>query len=493
VPRHPHRDGAGVRLRQARAQVKVAAAGQPRPRAQHLLVDELAPDLALERVHIDVRAVHTIGICHSSTFGTYKVVKQSSLPKFRLHQRVWRDARTRGGSPLTAPARHVCGAPPGGDGLHEPQRWVRAVSAAPCPHATPTLSLAAHRVDTAGTSKHTLFRAFAVLADCPAGNFCKVTECDSNEGWPYVCGICMPCAACGCDAHSSSGLCPTERCPGSPFLVRHARAHRWLPALHAPFAQSMHAPTSRVLARAGASYPPASTHSASGRQRLGKLAGTFYSAVRKEKWQGDVCVTKLTVSGSWFWMASFRVAQSLFAMSPAMLPPDVDDNPSLCDFPDALGPVDGKIEQVESTRPDAFATLKFTYVTGLPMGLERIVTLFDDCPNGLIIHFEAIPWVARGYTQTVGVAPPRYSYESGDRMCSRCIYPSSGYRFNQNLASGVVKVAFEGPAGTADHLPGYRRLSGTYTGFFSFGSTRRRSVASYLYQCPLNVEPVLTE
>ena len=269
----------------------------------------------------------------------------------------------------------------------------------------------------------------------------------------------------------------------APHLANAARKR-----MHAPTRACAHAARpSRVLARAGASYPPASTHSAYGRQRLRKLEGTFYAAARKESWQGDVCVTKLTISGPWFWMGSFRVAQSLFAMSPALLPPDVDDNPSLCDFPDALGLAEGKIDVVENTVPDSFATLRFTYISGLPVGLERIVTLFDDCPSGLIMHFEAIPWVALGYTHTVGVAPPRYSYESGERMCERCIYPSSGYRFNQNLASGVVKVAFEGPAS------GYRRFSGTYSGYFIFGSTRRRSVASYLNLCPVNVEPVLTE
>ena len=150
----------------------------------------------------------------------------------------------RGDSPRTAPARRVRRA--GVDSLHGAQRWVQAVFAAPCPNETPhplqrlaapPVSRAAHRIDTAGTSKHTLFRAFTVLADCKAGAFCKVQKCDSFEGWTYVCGICMPCAACGCDAHSTSGSCPTERCPGSPFLVRRGRPLRSLtslPALRAP-------------------------------------------------------------------------------------------------------------------------------------------------------------------------------------------------------------------------------------------------------------------
>lgn len=212
---------------------------------------------------------------------------------------------------------------------------------------------------------------------------------------------------------------------------------------------------------------------------MGKFEGTFYAAARRGSWQGDVCVTKLTVSGPWFWMGSFRVSHSLFDMSPALLPLDVDETPSFCDFPDALGPAEGKIDVLENERKDAWATLRFTYFSGLTVGLERIVTLFDQCPNGLIFQFEAIPWVARGYTQKVGVAPPRYSYESGDRTCARCIYPSSGYRFNQNLASGVVKAAFQGPA------TGYRKISGTYTGFFIFGTTRRRSVAKLSVLVPI--------
>lgn len=165
----------------------------------------------------------------------------------------------RGDSPRTAPARRVRRA--GVDSLHGAQRWVQAVFAAPCPNETPhplqrlaapPVSRAAHRIDTAGTSKHTLFRAFTVLADCPAGAFCKVQKCDSFEGWTYVCGMCMPCAACGCDAHSTSGSCPTERCPGSPFLVRRGRPLRSLPSLPALRAPSRTLANARMRPRAHA-------------------------------------------------------------------------------------------------------------------------------------------------------------------------------------------------------------------------------------------------
>ena len=219
------------------------------------------------------------------------------------------------------------------------------------------------------------------------------------------------------------------------------------------------------------------THLARGWQRVQELQGTFYAAVRRESWQGDVCVTKLTVHGPWFWMGSFRVPGRLYAVSPAALPLGVEDNPSLCDFPDALGPAEGKIDLVQSTRPDALARLRLTYISGLPMGVERFVNIFDDCPKGIVAHFEAVPWVALGYTPTVGLAPPRYSYESGSRTCSQCVYPTSGYKFNENLASGMVRAAFAGPA------TGYRKMSGTYTGFFVFGSTRRRSDAKSILSC----------
>ena len=139
-----------------------------------------------------------------------------------------------------------------------------------------------------------------------------------------------------------------------------------------------------------------------------ELEGTFYAAVRRASWQGDVCVTKLTVNGPWFWMGSFRVPKGLYAASPAALPLEVDDSPSFCDFPDALGPAEGKIDALPiTTRSDVLARLRLTYISGLATGLERVVNIFDDCPNGVVAHFEAIPWVSLGYAPTVGLAPPR--------------------------------------------------------------------------------------
>jgi len=179
-------------------------------------------------------------------------------------------------------------------------------------------------------------------------------------------------------------------------------------------------------------------------------------------------------------MVSFHVNKSLYTSSVASLPPK-EDGPSLCDFPDAPGLTEGKVEQLTvNFGSNSVARLLFTYISGMPAGLTRIVTLFENCPNGVVAHFEPLDWVPIPYNKIAGFEPhSRYIYRSNVAGLPYAVGPNSGYAFTSSPASGVVKTLLIGPTA------GYREISGAYTGFFEFGSTRSR----FLSFCPFFFHP----
>ena len=272
--------------------------------------------------------------------------------------------------------------------------------------------------------------ACSLFADCAPREFCKIAQCDSHEGWTYACSYCRPCRECLCNTDSSTGLCPanqlsgqlyaSDRCPGSPYAdVR-------------------------------------------------TLEGTFLASSARASWGGDVCHTTLTVRSSFFRMVSFLVDKSLYTVSPAAVPNVMEGNQSLCDFPDAPGMMEGRITNLPRTQPDTVARLLLTYVSDGALGITRIVSLYGNCPSGLTADFEPILWIPMPYNSRVKLAPPRYAYVSGIKDRPLAVTPQSGYAYIGDLADGVVRVNLEGPT------TGYRGLSGKYSGYFVFGTTRIR-------------------
>lgn len=198
------------------------------------------------------------------------------------------------------------------------------------------------------------------------------------------------------------------------------------------------------------------------------MEGSFMASSSLASWGGDVCHTTLTVRASYFRMVSFRIDKSLYAVSPQPFPNVAEGNQSMCNFPDAPGMMEGRITRLERTQPDMFARLRLNYVTEVATGMTRIVNLYDNCPFGLIADFEPILWIPLPYNTQVKLAPPRYAYVSGLEGSPYALTPQSGYAYAGDRAEGVVRVALQGPT------TGYRGLSGTYSGYFVFGSTRIR-------------------
>ena len=256
--------------------------------------------------------------------------------------------------------------------------------------------------------------------DCGADSFCKISVCDSYEGWTYPCSVCRPCSWCVCNADSSTGVCPRDRCPV--------------------------APTGRVTV----------------------LDGTFHAA----SWTGGkVCRTLLTTQGPFFRMQSFLVSEELNDQSIDPLPQQVADgrsSASLCDFPDSPGLTEGKIEILPATRVDMLARLRLTYLSGLPLGLTRHANIYENCPHGVLAEIEPIEWLPVPLNRDVGLDPPRYAYRSGVEELPYLILPVSGYAYiGEDTQEGVVSVALNGPAA------GYRDLHGDFSGFLEYGTTRR--------------------
>lgn len=129
----------------------------------------------------------------------------------------------------------------------------------------------------------------------------------------------------------------------------------------------------------------------------------------------------------------------------------------MCDYPDAPGPREGRIDKLKEKSRASVARLQLTYVDGLPTGTTRVVELFDNCPHGFTARFEPIEFVRSTYLRDIGMGTSFYDYR-----------PNEGYVRKKTNETGVVDANLRGPT------PGYQELSGTYTGSFLFGSTRRR-------------------
>jgi len=218
------------------------------------------------------------------------------------------------------------------------------------------------------------------------------------------------------------------------------------------------------------------------------LEGTFVAT--SSLGGGDICLTTLTVHATFFRMVSFRVDSTTYARSQRPHPQQVtgqfagalqSGGPSLCEFPDAPGAMEGRITVLPPTDPDMIARLRLTYLDGLPLGVTRIVNIYDSCPVGLLARFEPVMWVPIAYNDVLGLNPPRYTYFSGDPLnrveWKRYFFPGkSGYKFNEiNHAQteGVASIVLEGPAENTPELTTIG-LTSAYSGFFEFGTTRKR-------------------
>jgi hypothetical protein len=88
-------------------------------------------------------------------------------------------------------------------------------------------------------------------------------------------------------------------------------------------------------------------------------------------------------------------------------------------------------------------------------------------------------WVPIAYNDVLGLNPPRYTYFSGSSRVelNRHFWPGiSGYKFNeinQAQAEGVASIVLEGPAENSRDLTTIA-LTSAYSGFFEFGTTRKR-------------------
>jgi hypothetical protein len=101
------------------------------------------------------------------------------------------------------------------------------------------------------------------------------------------------------------------------------------------------------------------------------------------------------------------------------------------------------------------------------MGTTRYVDLFDNCPSGFSASFLPIQRVKITTPLTnegsLVMKLPFYQYSFSDGQAY--------YERKQTNETSVVEVMLDGPT------PGYEELSGTYTGTFQYGSTRRRYVS----------------
>jgi len=249
--------------------------------------------------------------------------------------------------------------------------------------------------------------------DCSTGEFCRNTFEDSYEGWKFEGGLCSPCSECSCNYFSSTGKCPPDRCPAAATRI------------------------------------------------VSNFEGTFLTATSYSKYNGDVCVTSLTVQAFFFRMVSFVVDKAVYDSAETALPQYEHSNATgltLCDFPDAPGPREGRIEKMKVKQPDMVARLQLTYVDGMPLRTQRIVELYDNCPHGFKARFQPVGSVNMRYSSNLGLESDFYSYRSS---------PTSRYLFTGSETADIC-VTLNGPA------TGYREIYGTYSGFFVFGTTRRR-------------------
>ena len=145
---------------------------------------------------------------------------------------------------------------------------------------------------------------------------------------------------------------------------------------------------------------------------------------------------------------------------------------SLCDFPDAPGFKEGLVTRLPLTRADMVAKFLFTYLDGLPSETTRIVEVFDRCPHGFFARFLPIDFVKSGYVVDLGLETPFYSYISGVDGFETAVSTTSGYQRKSDSRTESVDVPLNGPT------PGYKGLTGAYSGFFAFGTTRRRCIVT---------------
>ena len=149
---------------------------------------------------------------------------------------------------------------------------------------------------------------------------------------------------------------------------------------------------------------------------------------------------------------------------------------TLCDFPDAPGSRDGMIRTVPVTSSDMVAKLVLTYMDGLPLGTTRTVELFDRCPQGFSANFGPIQFVKTGFIEDIGLETSFYAYRSDLQSRPTASLPSSGYMRKEHAGGWIMGVPLDGAT------EGYSGLQGTYSGFFEFGTTRRRFLScKFLY------------
>lgn len=210
------------------------------------------------------------------------------------------------------------------------------------------------------------------------------------------------------------------------------------------------------------------------------MQGTFVSASAIGSWGGDVCLVTLTIHESTFRMMTSRVAKDTYDVSQAASRQNFHVGPSLCHFPDGPGLTEGMLEAlpVEEERdlnPEIIGKLKMTYFSGIPLGVSRAITVFDNCPMGVSATFEPIAWVPVPYNTGLGLAPDRYTYKSGIEGRPYDILPTSGYVLTDTTINGLtaatVQVELDGPS------MGYSNIFGVFSGYFAYGTTRSRFVA----------------
>ena len=129
------------------------------------------------------------------------------------------------------------------------------------------------------------------------------------------------------------------------------------------------------------------------------------------------------------------------------------------------------MEMLPDSPPEMTARAKLFYFHGLPLGTTRIVEFFDDCPFAMYARFTPIEMVKTIYPlPEIGLETRFYTFVSNGA--------SRGYAL-RTYTKGETKFKFI----VASTAPGQRELSGTYSGFFEYGTTRRRSFSQHLYSC----------
>lgn len=130
---------------------------------------------------------------------------------------------------------------------------------------------------------------------------------------------------------------------------------------------------------------------------------------------------------------------------------------------------------VPVTSSDMVAKLVLTYMDGLPLGTTRTVELFDRCPHGFSANFGPIQFVKTGFIHDIGMETSFYAYSSGSQSLPQASLPSSGYMRKEHTDGWIMGVPLDRPT------EGYSGLQGTYSGFFEFGTTRRRFLSCKLH------------